>query len=162
MANSGMDQNRIIDFLKVAIGYACITTGTFQGVLANPFTGTSGGTNGGHIRLILNSSPSSSNTNGTEIAGGSYVAGTGITYNTGSSGSFTTPTYSSPQASTSNSGSLQQTGMPATTTGGVEIWDSAGSPLRWWWGQLTAPVTTNANDTLLFNASAIVAAVVSL
>ncbi len=40
------------------------------------------------------------------------------------------------------------TNMPAVTVVGVEIWDSAGTPFRWWWGPAVAPVPTNLGDTL--------------
>lgn len=162
---SGMDQNRIVDFLQVAIGYSAKGTAPFQATLATTFSASSSQL--GHIRLITTATPSSSTQNGSELSGNGYVPGTGINYTTGTAGTFTLPAYSGGQAATQNNASLQQTSMPAATIGGIEIWDSAGtspayaSSLRWWWGQLTVPVTTNSNDTLLFNASAIQAAIVS-
>ncbi len=162
---SGMDQNRIVDFLKVAIGYSASASAPYQGTLATNFSASSAQL--GHIRLITTVTPSNSTTNGSELSGNGYVPGTGINFTTGTAGTFSTPAYSGGQAATQNNASLQQTSMPAATVGGIEIWDSAGtSPayvasLRWWWGQLTVPVTTNANDTLLFNASAIQAAIIS-
>lgn len=157
--SSGMDQNRIIDFLKVAIGYSANVSTPFTAVLANPFSASSSQL--GHIRLITTVTPSSSTVNGSELSGGGYTPGTGITYSTGSSGAFSTPAYSSGQAATQNNTQLQQINMPAATIGGIEIWDSAGTPIRWWWGQLTSPVTTNNLDTLSFNAGGIIAAVLS-
>ena len=148
---SGMDQNRVNDFLNVAIGEA--STGTTA--LTNGFHG--GGSNLGHIRLITPTVTWNSANNGTELSGGSYVQGTGITYATGPSGAFSASSYSSGAGSTSNNTTLSQTGMPAATIIGIEIWDSAGTPLRWWWGALQSQITTNNGDTLSFTSGAIVA-----
>jgi hypothetical protein len=38
--------------------------------------------------------------------------------------------------------------MPAATIVGAELWDSNGTPFRWWWGAAVAPKTTNLGDTL--------------
>lgn len=75
-------------------------------------------------------------TNGTEVTGGSYVSQT-VTFSaaTGS-------------GSTSNNIGINFGGMPATTVVGVELWDSAGTPIRKHFGALTASKTTNAGDTL--------------
>lgn len=164
---SGLDQARVTDFLGVVTGYAASTTTPFLATLTNPFTGASGGTNGGHIRLITTVTPSNSVTPGSELASsGSYVAGVGISYNTGNSGSFGAPTYGTSSGSATTGVTLSQNGMPATTVGGVEMWDSKGgqggsppyftSALRWAWGTLASNVTTNSGDTLSFGAGAIV------
>lgn len=71
---------------------------------------------------------------GTEVTGGSYVSQS-VTFSAASAGA------------TSNSGLLSYTSMPACTVVGVEIWDSAGSPVRLWWGALTASKTVNSGDT---------------
>jgi hypothetical protein len=42
--------------------------------------------------------------------------------------------------------------MPAATVNGVEIWDSAGTPVRLWWGPLTTPRSLQAGDELKFSA----------
>jgi hypothetical protein len=42
-------------------------------------------------------------------------------------------------------------GMPAVASPGVqgiELWDSAGTPKRKWWGPLAASVITNLGDTV--------------
>ena len=162
MPNSGMDQNRLNDFLAVTVGQSANVSSPFTAVLANPFSASSSQL--GHIRVITTATPSTSTTNGSELAGGSYVQGTGINYATGSSGAFTAPAFATGQSTTQNSTALQQTGMPAANVGGIEIWDSKGTApayaasLRWWWAQLSSPVTTNNGDTLQFNAAAIIAA----
>jgi len=38
--------------------------------------------------------------------------------------------------------------MPATTVVGVEIWDSAGTPVRLWYGALGTSRTVAAGDEL--------------
>lgn len=53
---------------------------------------------------------------------------------------------------TSNSADLSWTGMPAATVVGVEIWDSAGTPVRLWYGALGTSRTVAAGDELKINA----------
>lgn len=60
---------------------------------------------------------------GTEVTGGSY-ARQNITLSTVSGSNPTT---------CSNSAIVRFDGMPACTVVGVEIWDSNGTPFRWWW-----------------------------
>jgi hypothetical protein len=77
--------------------------------------------------------------NGTELpTGGGYVAGTGIT-----------PVTFAPVSGggVSNSAALTQTNMPATTIVGGELWDSASTPARKWFGALSASKIVNAGDT---------------
>lgn len=45
------------------------------------------------------------------------------------------------------------TNMPAATINGVSIWDSSGTPVRKWFGALTAAKTTGLGDTLSFATS---------
>lgn len=73
---------------------------------------------------------------GTEVTGGSYVAGgQTITFGAASAGAAT------------NSNLVSYTGMPACTVVAVEIWDSAGVPVRLWWGPLAANKVVNGGDT---------------
>jgi hypothetical protein len=55
-----------------------------------------------------------------------------------------------------NTADVVFTNMPATTVVGLEIWDSAGSPFRWWFGPATASRTTVLGDTLRIAAGALV------
>lgn len=71
---------------------------------------------------------------GTEVTGGSYASQT-ATFSAASAGSKST------------NANLTYTSMPATTVVGVELWDSAGTPIRRWFGALTANKTTNSGDT---------------
>jgi hypothetical protein len=83
--------------------------------------------------------------NGSDSAAGTEVTnGGGSTY-AAQSAAFPA---ASGTTSTANSADIVFTNMPAATTVGVEIWDSAGTPFRWWWGAATANKTTNLGDTL--------------
>lgn len=74
---------------------------------------------------------------GTEVAGGSYVGQT-----------ITFPAQTTSQALNTNL--VSYTNMPACTVVAMEIWDSAGSPVRLWWGALTANKVVNLGDTFTF------------
>lgn len=93
------------------------------------------------VRLMTANGTDSSN--GTEVTGGSY-ASVSATFTSASSGSC------------SNTAALNFTGMPACTVTGVEIWDSNGTPKRYWWGALTANKTVGAGDTFQLPTSQLV------
>jgi hypothetical protein len=76
---------------------------------------------------------------GTEVTGGSY-ARQNLSVAAAVSGA------------TSNSADLVWTSMPAATVVGVEVWDSAGTPVRLWYGALTASRTVAAGDELRLTA----------
>src|SRR5579863_9980900 len=109
---SGLDQNRLNDFLSVTIGYSANASSPYTAVLATPFSASSSQL--GHIRLIdASQTQPTSATVGTEISGGTYVQGTGVEYSTGSAGNFTAPAFGTGpggagQSSTGNSLLLQQ------------------------------------------------------
>jgi hypothetical protein len=87
---------------------------------------------------------------GTELAtSGSYVAATGLSPATMASAA---------SGSAASSVALTQTNMPAATITAVELWDSAGTPLRKWYGALTANKTTNAGDTFTIASGSLTAA----
>lgn len=48
----------------------------------------------------------------------------------------------------SNDADILFTGMPAATVVGIEIWDSAGSPVRLWHGPLAESKTVASGDEL--------------
>ena len=87
---------------------------------------------------------------GTEItAGGGYVAG-------GSAITFTAATaQTGANSGQAANAAWTQTNMPATTVNGIELWDSAATPVRKGWGALTTAKTTAAGDTLSFPAASI-------
>jgi large exoprotein involved in heme utilization and adhesion len=89
------------------------------------------------LKCRLMTANGSDSSGGTEVtnSGGSTYASQNVTLATASGGA------------TSNSGALTFANMPAVTVVGVEIWDSAGSPVRLWYGALTASKTVNLGDT---------------
>lgn len=98
----------------------------------------------GSMKLALASTTGTNTTAGTEISGGSYARAT-IAFSAASAGSA------------ANSALITFSGMPAVTVTGVDIYDSAGTPRRAWWGALTASKTTASGDSLSFSASSITA-----
>ena len=96
----------------------------------------------GPIKLALSTTAGSDAAAGTEVTGGSYARQT-IAFSAASAGS------------TSNSGTVTFTGMPACTVVGIEIYDSNGTPKRLAYGALTANKTVGAGDTLTFAAASI-------
>lgn len=87
------------------------------------------------MKLALVTANGSDTTAGAEVTGGSYARQT-LTVGAAASGA------------TSNSADLVFAGMPAATVVGVEVWDSAGTPVRLWYGALTASRTVAAGDEL--------------
>lgn len=87
------------------------------------------------LKVALTTANGSDATAGTEVTGGSY-ARKNLT------------AAASVNGATSNSADLVWTGMPAATVVGVEVWDSAGTPVRLWWGALAANRTVLAGDEL--------------
>jgi hypothetical protein len=88
----------------------------------------------GPIKIALNSAVGSETAAGTEISGGSY-ARQALYVSVSSSGSIT------------SNATLTYTSMPAVIVTSVDEFDTAGTPIRRWWGSLTANKTTNAGDT---------------
>jgi hypothetical protein len=91
------------------------------------------------LRVRLMTANGTATAAGTELAtSGGYTSGTGAP----------TVTYAAASAGSAASNvAVTVTNMPATTIVGVEEWDSAGTPVRKWYGPLTASKTTNAGDT---------------
>lgn len=87
------------------------------------------------LKAALVTANGSDSTAGTEVTGGTYARQT-IAFPAASGGT------------TSNGADVTFTGMPAATVVGVEIWDSAGTPVRWWHGALTTSKTLQAGDEL--------------
>lgn len=98
------------------------------------------------IKARLMTANGSATSAGTEVTGGSY-ASQSMAFGSASAGAA------------ANSGTVSYTGMPAVTVTGLELWDSAGTPRRQWWGALTANKTTNSGDTFSFAASSVTATI---
>lgn len=94
------------------------------------------------LKVALVTANGSDTTAGTEVAGGSYTRQS-LTVAAASAGA------------TSNSADLVFTGMPAATVVGVEVWDSAGTPVRLWYGPLAASRTVAAGDELRLTAASL-------
>ncbi len=96
------------------------------------------------LKLKLVTANGSATAAGTVVTGGSYTdQDITAAIATGSGGS------------TSNSGAITFSGMPAVTVVGVEIWDSASTPVRKWYGALTASKTTASGDSISFAVGAL-------
>jgi hypothetical protein len=83
--------------------------------------------------------------NGSDSAAGTEVVNAGGSTYAAQTVAFPAATGTT---STANSADVVFANMPAATIVGIEIWDSAGTPFRWWWGAATASKTTNLGDTL--------------
>ncbi len=94
------------------------------------------------LRVALVTANGSDTAAGTEVTGGSYAR-------------KTLTTAAAVNGATSNSADLVWTGMPAATVVGVEVWDSAGTPVRLWYGPLAASRTVLAGDELRIPAGSL-------
>lgn len=104
-----------------------------------------------HVRYMT--ANGSGTANGTELAtSGGYTSGTGAPTVTFASASTTTGLAASNAAVTT-------TNMPATTVTGIELWDSAGTPIRKWYGALAASKTTASGDTFQIASAALTVAI---
>ena len=89
-------------------------------------------------------------TPGTELAtSGGYVAGTGLSPATMALAA---------NGSAATSVALSQSNMPLCTIAGIELWDSAATPVRKWFGALAAPKAVAGGDTFTIAAGALTAA----
>jgi hypothetical protein len=131
-----------------------VAVSCISGMIGKTAFGAFGGTSS---KLKLMTTAANETADGTEISGGSYPAG-GIS--TTVSSTYGAASYSSGVASVTNSGAvITQANMPTVGGSGVisaSIWDTGGTPVRWWWGDLSTGVVTNLGDTLTFNTSSVV------
>ncbi len=111
-------------------------TNTAETNALNWLTGNSTTAPTAPLKLRLMTANGNDTTGGTQVTGGSYTSQT-VTFSAASSGS------------TSNSADVTFTGMPSATVTGAEIWDSAGTPVRWWYGALNANKVVAADDTFV-------------
>lgn len=117
-------------------------TDTMENALLDALVGTAGYTATTPMKLALVTSNGTDSAAGTEVAGGSYARAT-ITFNAASGGTI------------DNSATISFTNMPASTVTGIEVWDSAGTPVRLFYGALSASKTVSSGDTLEFAAGSI-------
>jgi hypothetical protein len=96
------------------------------------------------------------------VLGNDATPGTEVVNAGGSSYAAQTAAFpaASGSTSTANSGDIVFTNMPAIAASpgivGAEIWDSAGTPIRWWQGAATTPKGTNLGDTVRILAGTLV------
>ena len=94
------------------------------------------------LKAALTTTTGSDSAAGTEVTAGSYARQT-IAFSAASAGA------------TANTALISFTNMPACTVTAVEVWDSAGTPVRLWYGALTASKALNAGDTFQFAIGAV-------
>jgi hypothetical protein len=87
------------------------------------------------LKMALTTANGSDTAAGTEVVGGSYTR-------------KNIAVAAAVNGSVSNSAELLWTGMPACTVVGWEIWDSAGTPIRWSYGTWAESKTVAAGDDL--------------
>jgi len=94
----------------------------------------------GAAKIRLTTTAPTATAAGTELTGTGYTAGgSTIVFNAASAGSATAPT--STISWTNGSGS-------SWSIVGLEIWDSAGTPLRWHWGTWTGQPISVPNGAI--------------
>lgn len=94
------------------------------------------------LRVALVTALGDDATAGTEVTGGSYARqNLSVAAATG--------------GATSNSADLVWAGLPAVTVVGVEIWDSATTPVRLWYGPLVDSRSVGAGDDLRLPAGSL-------
>ncbi len=111
--------------------------------------------NSGGTKLRLLTTTPTATTTGTEVAaGGGYAAGgTGITFGAATNGA------NPPTATSGNSAAVTFTNMPrAETINGIDITDSATTPVPQEFGGLTTAKSVAAGDSLSFAIGAVTSA----
>lgn len=97
------------------------------------------------LKLKLFTTTGTAGATGTEVSGGSYASQT-ITMGAAASGSA------------ANTNAITFTNMPVCTVTGFEIYDTAGTPLRVWFGNVTTSKTYAAGDNATIAIGAITTA----
>lgn len=105
-------------------------------------------------KVRLTTTAPTGTTAGTELTGTGYTAGgtslAGNTFGAASAGSASGPGTSALSWTNGSGG--------AWSIVGVEIWDSAGSPLRWWYGTFTGqPISVANGNTFQIAVNALTA-----
>jgi hypothetical protein len=105
-------------------------------------------------RVRLTTTAPTATTAGTELTGTGYTAGgtslAGNTFGAAATGSASGPATSALSWTNGSGG--------AWSIVGVEIWDSAGTPLRWWYGTFTGqPISVANGNTFQIAVNALTA-----
>lgn len=148
MTTFGMTDSARVNAIMQAL-FSCTATG---GSLTPGLSGGSGFAITPPYRLRLMTTAGSNTVNGTEATGSNCPG-----YTAGGS-SLGTQFCAAPSAgiqSNANSVTWTVTGT-WTTVNGIEVWDNAGTPLRWLQGGLASPLTGVVNgDSVVFAAGAV-------
>jgi len=97
------------------------------------------------LKLKLMTANGSDSSAGTELGtSAGYTAG-GLTVTFGAAAS----------GAVASNADVTWTNMPAATIVAVEVWDTAGSPVRLAYGTLSASKTTNAGDTFTISSGSL-------
>lgn len=131
---SAIKQGRATNFLNAELGSGSFTART------------------GAIMLELDTAVGTQSSNPTAVTGGSYADQT-CAFGTASN---QTGTYSGQIA---NSGTPTYTGMPSCTVTSIELKDSAGTPVRQEYGNLTSSQVVTSGSTVSFAAASITVSV---
>jgi hypothetical protein len=86
------------------------------------------------LKVALNTAVGTASAAGTEVTGGSYGRQS-ISFAAAAAGSI------------ASNVALTYTSMPSCTVTSVDEFDSAGTPIRRWWGLLSATKVVNSGDT---------------
>lgn len=95
------------------------------------------------VKCALMTANGNDDTPGTEVTGGSYARQSMVMNDADAGG-------------TANNTEVNFTGMPSCTVVGIELYDSAATPLRLAYGPLTTSRTVTAGDTVQFAAGSVV------
>jgi hypothetical protein len=124
--------------------------GSVASILLNATLGTTTWTGTGApvppMFLHLTSNAPTSTTAGTPISGTGYSAAS-ILFNSASAGATTGPTSGQGAISWTNGG------VSGWTVTGAEIWDSAGTPVRWWYGLWNSGVAISVPASATFQVN---------
>jgi len=96
--------------------------------------------------LHLTSNAPTAGSAGTSITGTGYTVAS-ILFNAASAGATTGPTSAQGAISWTNGG------VSSWTVTGAEIWDSAGSPVRWWYGLWNSGVAITVAPSATFQVN---------
>jgi hypothetical protein len=111
-----------------------------------------------HLRLMTAMGSGNGNvsgSNGTELSASGYIA---LGSTMGSSPTFGTFSNTSPAAVSNNTAISWSATGTWSTVNGIEIWDTAATPLRFMQGTVTSPISGVINgDTVQFAAGSITA-----
>lgn len=118
-------------------------TNVTEGRVLNWLTGNSTTAPTLPLMVRLMTANGNDTSNGIEVVGGSY---------TPQSATFGSAPSGGPA---SNTNLIRFDNMPAVTLTGFEIWDSAGTPVRWHWAAFSSPVVVAAGEPVEFAIGAL-------